>query len=111
MLKKNNKLSRKDFTTVFDKRKVHPSLHFTLRVLPVDSWDEFGVAVVVSKKIESSAVDRNKAKRRVYYALKVLSEDLEKPFRGVFVMRKTVIGMDFYDLENELQNLIKTALT
>ena len=110
MLKKNHKLSRSDFTTVFETRKVHSSLHFTFRFVPVDSWDEFGVSVVVSKKVESGAVDRNKAKRRAYYALKVLSEDFKKPFKGIFVMKKSVISMDFYDLQTELQTLVEKAV-
>lgn len=110
MLKKNHKLSRNDFTTVFKKNKVHSSLHFTLRVIKVNSWDEFGVSVVVSKKVEASAVDRNKAKRRTYYALKVLSGDFREPFKGVFVMKKSVIGVDFYNLETELDKLIEMAL-
>jgi ribonuclease P protein component len=109
MLKKNHKLLRSDFTTVFEKRKVFSSSHFTLRALKVASWDEFGVSVVVSKKVEGKAVDRNKAKRRTYYALKVLSEDFKSPFRGVFVMRKSVAQMDFYDLQTELQELVDGA--
>lgn len=110
MQKKNNKLSRSDFATVFATRKVHSSLHFTLRIVPEKNWDDFGVSVVISKKVEGSAAKRNKAKRRTYYALRILSEDLKKPFKGVFVMRRSVLGMDFYDLENELQDLIQKAL-
>lgn len=109
MLKKNNKLSRSDFTTVFGTRKVHSSLHFTFRFIKVDSFDDFGVSVVVSKKVENSAVDRNKAKRRAYYALKVLSGDFKTPFKGIFVMKKSILSMDFYNLQTELEELIKSA--
>lgn len=110
MLRKNNKLSRSDFTTVFETRKVHSSLHFTLRLVREKKWEDFGVSVVVSKKVEGDAVKRNKAKRRTYYALRILSEDFKKPFKGVFVMKKSILGMDFYDLEVELQQLIEKAL-
>jgi ribonuclease P protein component len=110
MLKKNHKLDRSDFTTVFETRKVYSSSHFTFRFAPVRSWDEFGVSVVVSKKVEKLAVHRNRVKRRAYYALKVISENLEKPFKGIFVMKKSVREMDFYDLELELQNLIKNSV-
>ena len=110
MLRSNNKLTRNDFTTVFESSKVYSSSHFTFRFVKASSWDEFGVAVVVSKKIESSAVNRNKVKRRAYYALKVLSEDIKQPFKGIFVVKKSIRNMDFYDLELELQNLINSSL-
>ena len=109
MLKKNHKLSRSDFTTVFETRKVHSSPHFTLRVSKMSSWDDFGVSVVVSKKVEKSAVYRNRAKRRTYYALKILSESFKIPFKGVFVMKKSVLGVDFYDLETEIEKLVNEA--
>ena len=110
MLKKNNKLSRTDFTTVFEKNKAYSSSHFILKALEVNSWDNFGVSVVVSKKVENSAVNRNKTKRRVYYALKVLSDKFKKPFKGVFVLKKSVLKMNFKDLEKELQDLVEKVV-
>lgn len=67
-------------------------------------------AVVVSKKVEKSAVKRNRIRRRVYEALRLNLKDIPKKKDYVFVVfSKDVINMPFAELEKILSELIKES--
>lgn len=70
------------------------------------------VTVSVSKKIDKRATVRNKIKRLIYNAYKLIDEKNNlKPGNILIVASKTVINKKQEDLENELYKaLIKTGL-
>ena len=68
------------------------------------------VAVVVSKKVEKSAVGRNRIRRRVYEALRVNFEMVPKKTDYIFVVfSKEVMGMPFGELERILGGLVEES--
>ena len=68
------------------------------------------IAVVVSKKVERSAVGRNRIRRRVYEALRVNFEDIPKKQDYIFVVySKDLIKMPFKELEGLLGDLVSEA--
>ena len=67
-------------------------------------------AVVVSKKVEKSAVGRNRIRRRIYEALRLNFEDIPKKHDYIFVVySKDLIKMPFDELENLLGELVAEA--
>ena len=68
------------------------------------------VAVVVSKKVEKTAVGRNRIRRRIYEALRVNMQYLPKKRDYVFVVfSKEVMGMPFSELEAMLGKLVEES--
>ena len=67
-------------------------------------------AVVVSKKVEKSAVGRNRMRRRIYEALRLNLENLPKKMDYVFVVFSKEIGrMPFNELEKLLGDLVEES--
>ncbi len=68
------------------------------------------VAVVVSKKVEKSAVGRNRIRRRIYEALRLNFNLVPKKTDYIFVVySKDVMKMPFSELEEILGKLIAEA--
>ena len=68
------------------------------------------VAVVVSKKVEKTAVGRNRIRRRVYEALRKNFDLVPKKKDYVFVVySKTIMNMPFSELEKLLGELVKES--
>ena len=68
------------------------------------------VAVVVSKKVERTAVGRNRMRRRIYEALRRNFDLIPKKMDYVFVVySKEVIKMPFEKLEELLGKLVKES--
>lgn len=68
------------------------------------------VAVVVSKKVEKSAVGRNKIRRRIYEALRLNFDNIPKEQDYIFVVySRDVMNMPFWELEKLLGELVTEA--
>ena len=68
------------------------------------------VAVVVSKKVEKTAVGRNRIRRRVYEALRVNFDLMPKKMDYIFVVySRDVARMSFGELESMLGELVEEA--
>ena len=68
------------------------------------------MAVVVSKKVEKTAVGRNRIRRRVYEALRLNLDAIPKKTDYVFVVySKEIMKMPFRELEKTLGELVAEA--
>ena len=68
------------------------------------------VAVVVSKKVDKSAVGRNRIRRRIYEAVRLNFDDLPKKQDYIFVVySKDVAKMPFDKIEKTLGELVNEA--
>lgn len=68
------------------------------------------LAVVVSKKVEKSAVGRNRIRRRIYEALRLNMEDIPKKTDYIFVVySKDLMKMPFAEVEKLLGELVAEA--
>ena len=68
------------------------------------------VAVVVSKKVEKTAVRRNRIRRRVYEAIRKNFELVPKRTDYVLVVYSKEVGkMDFSELEKLLRELVEES--
>ena len=77
----------------------------------VDNTRKFTrMAVVVSKKVEKSAVGRNRIRRRIYEALRKNMEYIPKERDYVFVVFTKEVGkMPFGELEKLLGELVEAS--
>ena len=68
------------------------------------------IAVVVSKKVEKSAVGRNKIRRRIYEILRLNLDDIPKKRDYIFtVFSKDLMKMPFNEIEKLLGELVSEA--
>ena len=68
------------------------------------------MSVVVSKKVEKSAVGRNRIRRRIYEALRKNLDYIPKKTDYIFVVfSKDVMTMPFRDLEKLLGELVEES--
>jgi len=68
------------------------------------------VAVVVSKKVEKTAVKRNRIRRRVYEALRKNFDLVPKKMDYVFVVYSKEVGkMSFSELKEMLGGLVEES--
>ena len=68
------------------------------------------MAVVVSKKVEKSAVKRNRIRRRIYEALRVNFDLIPKKTDYIFIVfSKDILTMPFNKLEKLLGELVEQS--
>jgi len=87
--------------------------HFTLRRLPYkprygEKWEPHAViGIVVSKKTLPHAVDRNRARRRVREALRVLELI---PCRAMLILNASVLKLEFAALKTLLEEVFSKPI-
>lgn len=68
------------------------------------------MGVVVSKKVEKTAVGRNRIRRRIYESLRLNMEDIPKKTDYIFVVySKDFLKMSFKEIEKILGELVAEA--
>lgn len=103
MLKKSDRLTKKEFDRFFSSGR---RLHTPLFTLVHTSQAGFNGAVVVGKKVFKRAVDRNKLRRRLYNILYRLSR--EQTLSGVYIIltKSPAANADFAELKSTLLKII-----
>ena len=68
-------------------------------------------AVVVSKKVNKTAVGRNEIRRRIYEAIRLGFDKFKKPRDYIFVIyNRNVKDMPFKDLQKLIRSLIEESM-
>lgn len=103
MLKKKERLTKKEFDRFFSLGKRSHSPAFSLVYSPAPT---FHAAVVVGKKVYKRAVDRNRLRRRLYNIIYRASR--EKNLKGVYIVlsKPEVKNFDFATIKDSLENLV-----
>ncbi|MBL1434138.1 ribonuclease P protein component [Candidatus Wolfebacteria bacterium] len=102
MLTKNQRLSRDEFTAVFESgTRIHGDA-FTLVLSPTTALPK--ASTVVSKKIAGGVIARNLLKRRLYNVLKTnLSQD------SILIAKKAIKDKKFSELLEEYKKLLEKS--
>lgn len=105
MLKKRDRLTKKQFDAYFASGKRFHSPLVQLIYTPLTS---FHGAAVAGKKVSKKAVERNTVRRRLYAALYALKK--ETNLQGVFIMIAKPAAKDasYSELKASLSKLVKT---
>lgn len=81
-----------------------------LKFVPNDRRSAYRLAVVVSKKVNKSAVVRNRIRRRLYEAVRRHEADIQTPYDMVLtVFSEQVASMPASELETILFSQLKKA--
>jgi ribonuclease P protein component len=83
---------------------------FAARVALNQRRDTYRVAVVISKKVNKSAVARNRLRRRLYAALRLLEGGISQPYDIVLsVYNDRLLQESPQSLERQLKKQLKEA--
>jgi ribonuclease P protein component len=111
MLKKADRLTTEEIETLSQGKSVFGTL-LSLRYVHVSGADgaKLKFAVSVSKKVFKTAVERNRARRRVYGAIDMKVFATAKPTYVMFMPKKEAITVPIEQLKNEVSALLARVL-
>lgn len=83
---------------------------FSLKYVQNPRRQTYRMAVVVSKKVNKSAVVRNRIRRRIYEAVRLLEDQITQPYDLVItVFHEQVADLASEDLKNSIKEQLKQA--
>lgn len=95
---------------VYQRGRVVRSSLFAIRTLPNDRRQTYRAAVVVSKKVNKSAVVRNRIRRRMYEQVRLVGHQFNRPYDLVItVFSDNVATMPVQELTDGFQQQIRQA--
>ena len=107
MLQKINRLKKKnDFEAVFKKGKSLKTNFLVLKTAP-NKLEESRFGLVVSQKISKKAVIRNKVRRRMSEAIKIIMKDIKKGRDIVLIALPGIESKSFLEIKEILASVIK----
>ena len=71
--------------------------------------DSLRIGIIVSKKFDKKAVERNRAKRIIREAFRLIQHRIEKPVWIVFIARKFLHGRKMQQVQEEILMLLRDA--
>jgi ribonuclease P protein component len=101
MLKKSERVSRKEFMAHYHQGK---KLHSTNLSVAISPTPTFHGSVVVSKKVAKLAVERNSMRRRIYGELRQLR--VVRPATYIVMVRPEYVKLTKREAKAELESLI-----
>lgn len=101
---------KKDFDNIFKKGKSAKGSFLILRYIKNDKNID-RTAFLVSKKVSSKAVIRNKIRRRIQESVKISLKDKVMEMDFVFVALPKTKDKNFAEVKEEVLNLVKKATT
>lgn len=108
MLEKKYRIERNQTQYILKKGKDSVSKLFIIRYIKNNK--EFNrYCSVVSKKIYTKAVDRNKLRRQIYEAIRTASSEINPPTEHldiVLIPKKRIISAKFEEIEQDIRELI-----
>jgi ribonuclease P protein component len=103
MLPKKNRLSREEISGVLSKGRTVSGAHMRLKSMPANLP---AFAVTIPKKVISGAVSRNRARRRIYAALKD-SVGQKVPLQGLIFVQTDISRLPYQVIADEIQALVR----
>lgn len=95
---------------VYRNGKTVRSAAISLKYSPNPKRDSYRLAVVVSRKVNKSAVVRNRIRRRLYEAVRALEDKISAPYDIVLtVFHDTVVEIPADKLSEQIKNLLQEA--
>lgn len=112
MLPKSQRLDTQGVALVFgSKRKTKANTYFKVIIAQNEAFSHKKYAVVVSKKVASNAVLRNKIRRRVYSGIYQMNLSPTPGFGVVIQCLKKSTSLSAGQFRDELQNIITKSFS
>lgn len=110
MIKKNSKLKGEEIDYILEKGIEEASKLFIVRYNK-NHRNSAGFCVIISRKISTKAVARNKIRRRIFEALRAINKELKiKDLNIVLIPKKMIINKEFSEIKEDLQSLIEKLM-
>ena len=103
MLSKSKRLSTDSFKEIMEKGRMFHSPFFSLRMLPAQKDPRFSISV--PKKVISTAVGRNKMRRRFYSTVKGFESLSLRPAGVVVIAKNGSEKLSFVDFSEEIKKI------
>jgi len=119
MLQKENRLKKfSDFAILFKEGKMFFANFIDLKKWKIDKEkyynknyknDDLKIGFVVSKKIEKSAVKRNKIKRQMREVVRLLIKEkkIKKGYVLFFIAKKNILKKNYNEIEKEIISILE----
>ena len=104
MLKKKNRVGRRDIAKIFKIGRFINSENLTLKFILAKENTLPRVSFIVSKKVAKGAVERNLLRRHGYVALEKFYKTLPQELEGVFIFNKN--QKIIKNLREEIKNIL-----
>ncbi len=109
MLPKNRRISRVDISSVFVNPKKYHSSYCTLLISTQKTHTASRFCFSVPKKVDTSAVHRNKLRRQGYAVIRSYISRISPGYDYLFIYKSGASKLSFTEIETEILNLLKTA--
>lgn len=110
MIKKDFKLKGEEIDYILEKGLDTTSKLFIVRYNKNHRINS-GFCVIISRKISTKAVVRNKIRRRIFESIRAISKDLDiKDLNVVLIPKKMIINKEFSEIKEDLQALIEKLM-
>lgn len=109
MLPKKRRVNVVQVSTLMQQGTPHHSAHISLRIQK-DTAHVSRFSAVVSKKVASSAVERNKLKRKLYKGIGEYISSLPTGWKGVFFAKKGFSDLTLISIKQEVKVLLEKSL-
>lgn len=95
---------------VYANGKIYRSQNFSIKAGLNQKRKSYRLAVVVSKKVSKLAVTRNKIRRRIYEAIRLIEHEIDQPYDIVVtVFNESPAAMPAGELKSALAKLLNDA--
>ena len=105
MLKKKNRLTKKEFDEVFKNGQKKFSRNFMF--LKLEKENDLKISTSISKKIYKKAVQRNEARRKIYKILQENFKFFPRNFWGALIMIKPILEIEKEKIKKEIIWILK----
>lgn len=107
MLKKENRISRREFNHIFKNGSFVPSKNIFLKFLINKGQKDKKIAFTAPKDVSKKANKRNLLRRRGYLAIKSVFDHIPQGFNGIFVFKGKAL-FEFGDKKTKNNNPINS---
>lgn len=113
MLKRSKRIHGRPIVQALLKEGLSTSHPFFILIKKENGLEHTRYAVIVSKKLEKSAVKRNKKRRQIYEIIRILEKESLVPsqpaFDIVLIARRPVMKAGYDDLNKQLRALLLSS--
>ncbi|HWA52292.1 MAG TPA: ribonuclease P protein component [Patescibacteria group bacterium] len=99
-------MNKKDFDVVRSQGNFRTFPYFTINFLNRLDEEEARIGVIVSKKISTKAVTRNKIRRQIKEAVRI-NKLMEKSYDYVIIVKPSITRLNYGRIEAELKNAFR----
>lgn len=105
MLKSSHRMTREQFKRVFKESEVLHTPHFIVRQASGIAFKP-SASVVISKKVEKSAVKRHRLRRQLYSIIGEILSEKDGPVAFIIVAKRGSNTLSFAEIKLEIRRIL-----